>query len=81
MAATFEQPLTKAQLEILKVLSRPMTEEDIIDLKQSIVRHFAAKLLQEADRSWEQNNWTEKDTKTLRKRHFRILPYPKSLVP
>jgi uncharacterized protein (DUF2267 family) len=73
MAANLDYPLTPAQLEILKVLARPMSEDEIIELKRTIVKHFAAKLSHEAAMVWDKNEWKANDTAKLRKRHFRSV--------
>lgn len=65
-------PLTPAQLEILKVLARPMSEEEIMELKRLIVRFFAQKLVQQANKTWDQNGWTATDTQHLSERHLRL---------
>jgi hypothetical protein len=71
---TLKIPLTPAQLEILKVLARPMTEQEIIELKRVIVKFFAQKLIQQANTVWDQNGWTSADSDQLSKRHLRT-PY------
>ena len=63
--------LTPAQQEILKVLSRPMSEAELQDLKRHIVKFFADRLMQRAATVWDENNWTEDDTERLRERHLR----------
>jgi len=74
MAASLENSLTTAQREILKVLARPMSDEDLIALKRHIVRFFAERLTQRAGEVWDEHKWTEADTENLRKRHQRT-PY------
>lgn len=64
-------PLTPAQIEILKVLARPMAEDELLELKRLLVRHFARKLTQQANEVWDANGWTAKDTTHLRQRHLR----------
>ena len=71
---TLKIPLTPAQLEILKVLARPMTEQEIMELKRVIVQFFAQKLIQQANTVWDQNGWTAADSEQLSKRHLRT-PY------
>jgi hypothetical protein len=71
---TLKIPLTPAQLEILKVLARPMTEQEIMELKRVIVQFFAQKLIQQANTVWDQNGWTPADSEQLSKRHLRT-PY------
>ena len=69
-----QMPLSSAQLEILKVLSRPMSEQEIMELKRVIVRFFAQKLVLEANSAWDKNGWTAADTARLSRRHLRT-PY------
>jgi hypothetical protein len=74
MATPLEHPLTPAQLEILKVLARPMSEDDLLALKRHIVRFFAERLTKHAGEVWDKRGWTLEDTEVLRQRHFRT-PY------
>ncbi len=71
MDTALKGPLTPAQQEILKVLSRPMSEAELLDLKRHIVKFFADRLMQRAAAVWDEKNWTDKDTERLRERHFR----------
>jgi hypothetical protein len=68
---TLQTPLTPAQLEILKILARPMSEEEILELKRVITRFFAQKLVKEANEVWDKNGWKPEDTEKLSQRHFR----------
>ena len=63
------QPLSNAQLELLKLLSR-----DLKDLKRLVVRFLAEKLAMEADKVWEEKNWSPKDMDRLSETHQRT-PY------
>jgi hypothetical protein len=76
MANMADSALTPAQLEILKVLSRPMSDEELLAFKRHIVRFFADRLTHRAKEVWEENNWTANDTEKLRQRHLRT-PYRK----
>jgi F0F1-type ATP synthase epsilon subunit len=42
-------PLNPAQLDILKVLSRPLDEEDLISIKKGLLHYSANKLTVKAD--------------------------------
>jgi hypothetical protein len=50
-----------------------MSEDEILELKRTIVKHFAAKLSHEAAMVWDKNEWKANDTAKLRKRHFRSV--------
>jgi hypothetical protein len=72
--STLQQPLKKAQLEILKLMARPMSDEDLKAIKRFIVQHFAKKLTARANKTWDANGWTEEDEKRLLHTHIRT-PY------
>ncbi|MEO1713738.1 MAG: hypothetical protein AAFU60_10450 [Bacteroidota bacterium] len=69
-----KQPLSNAQLELLKLLSRDLEEKDLKDLKRLVVRFLAEKLAMEADKVWEEKNWSPKDMDRLSETHQRT-PY------
>lgn len=69
-----QMPFTPAQLEILKVLARPMKEQELLELKRLIVRFFAKQLVREANEVWDKKGWEASDTKRLSRRHLRT-PY------
>lgn len=52
-------PLTNAQLEILKLFSRPMTDEELKELKTLLAQHYAKKAMDEADRLWDERGYTQ----------------------
>lgn len=66
--------MTNAQLELLKLFSRDVPEEDLIELKQLIVNYLAEKLGQKADEIWEEKGWTNEDMKRMSREHIRT-PY------
>jgi hypothetical protein len=66
-----QMPFNQAQLDILKVLARPMSDAELVELKRVIVRFFANKLVAQANETWDKNGWTAADTEQLAQRHFR----------
>ena len=56
---TINQPFTNAQLELLKLFSSNISEEDLNELRKVIVTFLAKKLMDKGDRVWEQEGWTE----------------------
>jgi hypothetical protein len=60
-----QSPLTKGQLEMLKIMARPMSDDDLTAIKDFVVRHFAKKLTERANKIWDENNWTEEDEKRM----------------
>jgi len=58
-------PLTNVQLELLKVFSHQLSESELLELKKLLVHFFAQRLIEQADKVWEEKNWTDKDMDTL----------------
>lgn len=74
METIVKQPLTNAQLELLKIFSHPLSENDLADLKKTLVDFFAKRLVQQADKVWDDKNWTDDDidkilNTKMRKKH------------
>ena len=56
---------TNLQLELLKVFSRQVSDDDVKAIRKMLVNYFAEKAINLADQAWEKNGWTEKDTMKL----------------
>ena len=57
MQPVLKQPFTNVQLELLKTFSHQLPESDLIDLKKTLALFFAEKLIAQADKIWENQNW------------------------
>ena len=66
--------LNSHQLEILKLFSRKMDDNDLIAIKQLIVAYLGEKITRMVDDIWEEKKWTNEDMKRLLKTHERT-PY------
>jgi hypothetical protein len=73
-AQTLKSPLTNVQLELLKLFSREMEEEDLLAIKRLLVRYLAEKATRLADKKWEEKGWTNEDMKRFANTHMRT-PY------
>ena len=62
---TIKQPLTNAQLEILKAFSHNLRERDLIDLRKILADFFAEKAITEANKAWDEKGWTNEDVDRL----------------
>lgn len=62
---TIKQPLTNAQLEILKAFSHNLNEKDLMDLRKMLADFFAEKAIAEANKAWDEKGWTNKDVDRL----------------
>ena len=53
-----DKPLTNLQLELIKMFSLNLTEEQLLDVKKLLSGYFADRASDEMDRLWEENNWS-----------------------
>jgi hypothetical protein len=68
-----QQPFSNLQLELLKLYSKNVSENDLLQIKLFLAQYFAEKAMDEADRIWEEKDYTaEKILNTHRR-----TPYPK----
>ncbi|MEM6768345.1 MAG: hypothetical protein AAF655_25630 [Bacteroidota bacterium] len=71
-------PLTQQQLEILKLFSRELDENDMLEIKRLIVKYLAEKVTSEVDSIWKARDWTEKDMESILNEHLRTPYNPKN---
>ncbi|MCC5931164.1 MAG: hypothetical protein JJU28_18090 [Cyclobacteriaceae bacterium] len=57
--------LSNTQLEILKAFSHPLDEEELVKLRKTLADFFSQRLIKEADKAWENNQWTDEKTDKL----------------
>ena len=69
-----KSPLTNLQLELLKLFAREVSEEDLLEIKRMLVKFFAEKAMDEADKIWEEKGWTDEDAERLSNTRMRT-PY------
>ncbi|MFN4256142.1 MAG: hypothetical protein ACK4Q5_14170 [Saprospiraceae bacterium] len=67
-AAAIAQPFSNLQLELLKLFSNNLPDEDLLAIKALISRYLFEKAKNEADKIWEEKGW---DSHTLLKEHRR----------
>ncbi len=78
MGATSQSaPLTNLQLELLKLFTQNVDEEDLIAIRRMIARYFAEKAMGLADQAWEEKGWTDEDATRLAHTKMRT-PYKPS---
>lgn len=56
-----QRPLTNLQLEMLKIFSLQLTKDELLDIRNILARHFAARLTQRVDEIWQGKNLTGED--------------------
>ena len=68
------QKLTTLQLELVKLFSYKIAENQVLEIKQLLSTYFANKATEEMDKLWEANNWSEETMKDWSNEHLRT-PY------
>lgn len=61
MQANSKQPLTNVQLEILKVFSHQLSDNELLEFRKNLAMFFAQRLIQQADKIWTDKEWTDKE--------------------
>lgn len=68
--------LSNLQLELLKLYADDVSEEDLRQIKQLIASYFAQKAINEADKIWDKNQWTDEDAVNMAGQHYRTRYKP-----
>ncbi len=53
-----QQPLSNVQLELLKVYSTNISDDELLELRNVLARHFMKKAVAAADRTWDERGYT-----------------------
>ena len=53
-----EKPLSNLQLELLKIYSNGIPDEQLKEIRKILVDYFFEKATSEADRLWDEKGWT-----------------------
>lgn len=53
-----DKPLTNLQLELLKLYSLELSDEQLLDIKRLIANYFAEKASDEMDKLWKERGWS-----------------------
>ena len=59
--SNISQPLTNVQLELLKIFSYNLDNQELQDLKDIIANYFANKAIKAANTVWDEKEWTNED--------------------
>lgn len=65
------KPLSNLQLELLKVYSFDLEEEQLLEIRELLSQYFADKATREMDALFEQNNWGQEKIEEWSKQHLR----------
>lgn len=63
--------LTNLQLELVKLFSFEVSEDQLKELKQILVDYFASKITADMDKLFEENNWDESKIAEWSSEHMR----------
>lgn len=63
--------MTNLQLEILKLFSVELPDNQLIEIRDMLSKYFAEKASDEMDRLWEENNWSDKTMDDWSNEHLR----------
>lgn len=58
-------PLSNTQLELLRVFTHDLSEDDLTSLRRLLARFFAERLVEEADKIWDEKKWDEADVERM----------------
>ena len=56
---------SNAQLELLKLFSRNIPDNELLEIKQLIANYYAEKAIAGANAWWDANNWTDEDVNRM----------------
>ena len=73
---SLQTPFSNLQLELLKLYSQEVPDEQLMEIKNLLAMYFAQKSIEQADNTWDKKGWTNDDMDKLLKEHLRT-PYPK----
>ena len=65
MQTILKQPFTNVRLELLKTFSHNLPENDLLDLKKILATFFADKLINQADKVWNDEKWNDEKVDSL----------------
>lgn len=57
--SVINKPLTNLQLELLKLFSLDLSDEDLLEIRRLLAKYFAEKASDEMDRLWDEKGWTD----------------------
>ena len=80
---TAQKKLTNLQLELLKVFSYELPEEQLLEIRQLLAKFFAEKVDEEMDQLWTERGWTEDTMREWANEHLRSAkkgPDPLTMV-
>lgn len=62
-----QTPLSNVQMELLKLYSTNLSDEDLKELKYQLAKFYAKKAMDMADKVWDEKGYTNEDMDRLLK--------------
>lgn len=66
-----QTPFTNAQLELLKLFSTELTEQELQELKKTLLAFKLKRVTEMADKVWDEKGWTNEDVEQMLYAHLR----------
>ncbi len=60
-----QQPLTNVQLELLKAFAHDLSDKELLKLRELLATFFAQKVVDAANRAWDEKGWDNKEVDRL----------------
>ncbi len=76
MSTALKQPLSNLQLELLELFAQQVSNEDLVAIKKMLTDFFAQKAMDEADKLWDERQYSQRTMDTWLNTHMRT-PYKK----
>jgi hypothetical protein len=73
---SIQTPFTEPQLDLLRMFSHKIDDNNWVEIKKLIAAYFAKKAIEEATRVWDEQNWDDQKIDDLLNTHLRT-PYSK----
>lgn len=70
------QKLTNLQLELLKIFSYQLNQQQLTEIKNMLAHYFADQATQEMDKLWEENSWDNNTMTNWTNEHLKTLYNP-----
>lgn len=70
----FVQKLTNLQIELIRLFSYQIPDNQIVEIKDLLAKYFAEVATREMDKLWEENQWNDNTMETWSNEHLRT-PY------
>jgi hypothetical protein len=70
----FAQKLTNLQIELIRLFSYQIPDNQIVEIKDLLAKYFAEVATREMDKLWDENQWNNDTMETWSNEHLRT-PY------